>query len=161
AEGGALIPQDFMADLIELLRAACVVRAASPMTVGMPMGNMTIPRLAGGSTALYQGELDDISLTEEVFDDLNLSAHKLTALVPVSNDLIRRAPIGVEQIVRDDLVQSVARKEDLTFLRGDGTANAPTGFRSLVLPANLLVIPVGGNLDAVVAGLSAMILTLQ
>ena len=96
AEGGALIPQDFMAEMIELLRANVVVRGAGPMTVQMPMGNITIPRLAGGSTAVYQGELDDISVTEEQFDDLNLTAKKLTAMVPVSNDLIRRAPIGVE-----------------------------------------------------------------
>lgn len=160
AEGGALIPQDFMADLIELLRAATVVRGSSPMTVGMPMGNLTIPRLAGGASAGYQGELDDIALTEEAFDDVNFVAKKLTAMVPVSNDLIRRAPIGVEEIVRDDLVQTIGRREDLAFLRGDGTGKSPVGFRSLVLPANLIVIPAGGDLDAVVAGLSALMLTL-
>jgi HK97 family phage major capsid protein len=167
AEGGALIPQDFMAELIELLRANVVVRAAGPMTIQMPMGNITIPRLAGGSTAVYQGELDDISVTEEAFDDLNLSAKKLTAMVPVSNDLIRRAPIGVESIVRDDLIQGIARKEDLNFIRGDGTTKGPVGWRSLVLPANLLTIPalgatppVGADLDAVVAALAAMKLAL-
>ena len=166
AEGGALIPQDFMAELIELLRANVVVRAAGPMTVQMPMGNLTIPRLAAGSTAAYQGELDDISVTEEMFDDLNLVAKKLTAMVPVSNDLIRRAPIGVEAIVRDDLVQGIARKEDVQFLRSDGTNKGPVGFRSLVLPANLLVIPVhganpGDDLNAVVAALASLKLLLQ
>src|SRR5262249_4244221 len=136
AEGGALIPQDFMAELIELLRANVVVRAAGPMTVQMPMGNLTIPRLAGGSQPVYQGELDDIRVPQETFDDLNLVAKKLTAMVPVSNDLIRRAPIGVEAIVRDDLVQGIARKEDLQFLRSDGTNKGPVGWRSLVLAAN-------------------------
>ena len=163
AEGGALIPQDFMAELIELLRAQTVVRGSSPMTVGMPMGNMTIPRLAGGATAHYQGELDDIQLTEEVFDDLNLSAKKLTALVPVSNDLIRRAPIGVEEIVRDDLIQTIARREDLAFLRGDGSGKSPVGFRTLVLPANLINLPgttEAESLTNVVTGLSSLILAL-
>lgn len=51
SQGGALIPQDFLADLVELLRANTVVRGSGPMTVGMPMGNLTIPRLAGGSQA--------------------------------------------------------------------------------------------------------------
>jgi HK97 family phage major capsid protein len=168
AEGGALIPQDFMAELIELLRANVVVRSAGPMSVQMPMGNLTIPRLAAGSTAAYQGELDDISVTEEMFDDLNLVAKKLTAMVPVSNDLIRRAPIGVESIVRDDLVQGIARKEDVQFLRSDGTNKGPVGFRTLVLPANLLVIPAlgatppaGADLNAVVAALASMKLLLQ
>lgn len=165
SEGGALIPQDFMSELIELLRANVVVRAAGPTTVQMPMGNLTIPRLAGGSTAAYQGELDDISISEEQFDDLDLFAKKLTAMVPVSNDLIRRAPIGIEAIVRDDLIQGIARREDLAFLRGDGTNKTPIGWRSLVLPANVLVIPVkganpGDDLNAVVAALAAMKLVL-
>jgi HK97 family phage major capsid protein len=167
-EGGALIPQDFLADLIELLRANTVVRASDPMTVGMPMGNLTIPRLAGGASAAYQGELDDIQISQERFDDVNFVAKKLTSMVPVSNDLIRRAPIGVEEIVRDDLVQTMARREDLAFLRGDGTAKDPIGFRTLCLPAN--VIPVaamadptqpGEALTAILAAASAALLALR
>jgi HK97 family phage major capsid protein len=167
-EGGALIPQDFMADLIELLRANTVVRGAGAMEVGMPNGNLTIPRLAGGATAGYQNELDDIAVSQERFDDVNLSAKKLTAMVPVSNDLIRRSPIGVEEVVRDDLVQAVARREDLAFLRGDGTDKGPVGMRSLCLPANKLTVTAmpatpgpGDQLTAILAGASAAILALQ
>ena len=165
SEGGALIPQDFMSELIELLRANVVVRAAGPTSITMPMGNLTIPRLAGGSTAAYQGEMDDISLTEEIFDDVDLFAKKLTAMVPVSNDLIRRAPVGVEAIVRDDLIQGISRREDLAFLRGDGSNKTPIGWRSLALAANILVIPVhganpGDDLNAVVSALAAMKLIL-
>jgi HK97 family phage major capsid protein len=167
-EGGALIPQDFMADLIELLRASTAVRGSNPMEIGMPMGNITIPRLAGGATAAYQNELDDIAVSQERFDDVNLVAKKLTAMVPVSNDLIRRAPIGVEEVVRDDLVQTVARREDLAFLRGDGTDKGPIGMRHLALPANIITIaPMpatpapGDQLTAILAAASAAILTLQ
>jgi HK97 family phage major capsid protein len=167
-EGGALIPQDFMADLIELLRAMTAVRGAGPMEVGMPMGNLTIPRLAGGATAAYQNELDDIGISQERFDDVNLVAKKLTAMVPVSNDLIRRSPIGVEEIVRDDLVQTVARREDLAFLRGDGSDKGPIGMKSLCLPANKITVTAmpatpgpGDQLTAILAGASAAILALQ
>src|SRR5215469_14155905 len=167
-EGGALIPQDFMADVIELLRAWTAVRGAGPMEVGMPMGNLTIPRLAAGATAAYQNELDDITVSQERFDDVNLFAKKLTALVPVSNDLIRRAPVGVEEIVRDDLVQTVARREDLAFLRGTGASKDPIGMRSLCLAANLITINAmpaspqpGDQLTAILSGLSAAILALQ
>ena len=167
-EGGALIPQDFMADLIELLRASTAVRGANPMEVGMPMGNLTIPRLAGGATAAYQNETDDIAISQERFDDVNFVAKKLTAMVPVSNDLIRRAPIGVEEIVRDDLVQTIARREDLAFLRGDGTDKGPVGMRHLALPANIITVTAmpatpapGDQLTAILAGASAAILALQ
>jgi len=167
-EGGALIPQDFMADLIELLRANTVVRGANPMEVGMPMGNLTIPRLAGGATAAYQNELDDIAISQERFDDVNFVAKKLTAMVPVSNDLIRRSPIGVEEIVRDDLVQTIARREDLAFLRGDGTDKGPIGMRTLCLPANKISVTTmpatptpGDALTAILGGATAAILALQ
>ena len=167
-EGGALIPQDFMADLIELLRASTAVRGASPMEVGMPMGNLTIPRLAGGATAAYQNELDDIAISQERFDDVNFVAKKLTAMVPVSNDLIRRSPIGVEEVVRDDLVQTIARREDLAFLRGQGTDKGPVGMRYLCAPANLISVAAmpatptpGDALTAILAGASAAILALQ
>jgi HK97 family phage major capsid protein len=167
-EGGALIPQDFMADLIELLRASTAVRGANPMEVGMPMGNLTIPRLAGGATAAYQNELDDIAVSQERFDDVNFVAKKLTAMVPVSNDLIRRAPIGVEEVVRDDLVQTVARREDLAFLRGDGTDKGPVGMKSLCLAANKITVTAmpatpapGDQVTAILAGVSAAILALQ
>jgi HK97 family phage major capsid protein len=167
-EGGALIPQDFMADLIELLRARTAVRGSNPMEVGMPMGNLTIPRLAGGATAGYQNELDDIQTSEEQFDDVNFVAKKLTAMVPVSNDLIRRSPIGVEEVVRDDLVQVIARREDLAFIRGDGSDKGPVGMRYLVLPANLILVAAmpaspapGDQLTAILDGASAAILALQ
>ena len=167
-EGGALIPQDFMADLIELLRASTAVRGSSPMEVGMPMGNLTIPRLAGGATAAYQNELDDIAISQERFDDVNFTAKKLTAMVPVSNDLIRRSPIGVEEVVRDDLVQTIARREDLAFLRGQGNDKGPVGMRYLCASANLISVAAmpaspspGDALTAILAGASAAILALQ
>ena len=139
ATGGALIPQAFMAEVIELLRARVVVRRLNPVIIPMPLGNMTIPRLAAGATAAYQGELDDISVSQETFDDIQLNAKKLVAIVTVTNDLIRRAPIGIEAIIRDDLTESLARREDIAFLRGDGSGNSPIGLLNLAASANKLV----------------------
>ncbi|AOX16928.1 phage major capsid protein [Kozakia baliensis] len=125
--GGAMIPQQFVADLIELLRAEVVVRKLGARSMDMAYGNMTIPRLAGGATAGYQDELDDIGLSQETFDDVQFTAKKLTSMVPVSNDLIRRSALSVEQIVREDLVAATARREDLAFLLGAGTLKDPIG----------------------------------
>jgi HK97 family phage major capsid protein len=140
--GGALIPQAFSSEIIELLRAETVIRSSDPTIVEMPMGNLTIPRLAGGATAGYQGELDDIGASQESFDDIQLNAKKLTALVPVSNDLIRRAPGNIEMIVRDDMVQSLKRREDLAFLLGDGSLGTPVGLlNQAAASAKLIVLP--------------------
>jgi HK97 family phage major capsid protein len=167
ATGGALVPQAFATEFIELLRAETVIRKAGPVVLPMPLGNMTIPRMSGGATAGYQGELDDIVASQETFDDLQLNAKKLTALVPVSNDLIRRAAIGVEGIVRDDLVQTVARREDLAFQLGDGSAGSPIGFLNLVPTSNKLTVAAFTATDnatiltAVVGTLLGMKMTLR
>ncbi|MFC0407926.1 phage major capsid protein [Roseomonas elaeocarpi] len=170
--GGALIPQAFSTDLIELLRAATVIRGLDPLVIPMPGGNMTIPRLAAGAQAGYQGELDDMGVSQETFDDLQLNAKKLTSLVPVSNDLIRRSPIGVENLVRDDLVQTIARREDLAFMIGDGSGNSPIGLLNLCAAANKFVgaalptDPTAANYNTtlvtmVTALLQGMVLALQ
>ena len=151
ATGGALIPQAFSNEIIELLRAECVVRACEPTVVDMPGGNLTIPRLAAGASAGYQGELDDIAPSQETFDDLQLNAKKLTALVPVSNDLLRRASANLESIIRDDMTQALARREDLAFMLGDGSGNSPVGLLNLCPAVNKLVAaPFADNSNATI-----------
>jgi HK97 family phage major capsid protein len=137
--GGAMVPQDFYADIIELLRASTVVRSSNPMTIGGPNGNMTMARLASGATASYGVELASTAVSQESFDNIQFTASKLTALVPVSNSLIRRAAFGVEAIIREDLVLTVARREDLAFLLGAGGVGAgPVGFANLVTAGNTI-----------------------
>lgn len=127
SSGGALIPQTFRAELIELLTAEAVVRGSGVRVYPMETGNLTVPRQSGGAAAKWQGELDDISLTEQTFDDIQFTAKKLTALVPVSNDMIRRSPLSVEAIVREDMVTQLRLAEDSALLLSDGTLKRPVG----------------------------------
>ena len=139
ATGGALIPQQFANEIIELLRARTVVRGLGPQIMPMVGGNLTIPRQAAGAQSGYQGELDDIALTQASFDALQLNAKKLVTMTSVSNDLIRRAPFGIEGIVRDDLLASISRREDLAFLIGDGSGGSPVGLLNLCAAQNKLI----------------------
>lgn len=134
--GGATIPQDFVAELIDLLRAAAVVRGAGARVIPMPMGNLTFPRLTSAATAQWQDELTNIAASEPGFSNLYFSAKKLTALVPVSNDLLRRSPLSVETVIRDDMVTQLALAEDKAFLFGPGTANQPSGVVTLAAAGN-------------------------
>ncbi len=85
-QGGALVPQDFRDELIELLTATAVVRSLGVDVIPMPFGNLTIPRIDAGATANWVGENLDIPASQEIFGDIQLSGHKLAAIVPVSND---------------------------------------------------------------------------
>jgi HK97 family phage major capsid protein len=143
SSGGILVPANLAAEVIELLRPRAVVRSLGARTLPLANGNITIPRLKGGAVVGYIGTDSDIPATEQQFDDLKLSAKKLAALVPISNDLLRYSGSNpnVDQIVTDDLTGSMAAREDKAFIRDDGTGNTPKGLRNWALAANVIHSP--------------------
>src|SRR3546814_9613501 len=84
------------------------------------------------SSASDVGERVPSPTTGVTVGQQTMSAKRLTALVPITNQLIRRASMNVQMMIRDDLVEGVAVKEDQQFLRGVGSATAPTGMRNLI-----------------------------
>lgn len=129
AEGGAIVPDEYVAEVIDLLTAKAVVRSLGVQTAPMNSGSLTMPYLSSGSTASYVGENENITKSQQQFGQLQLSAKKLAALVPISNDLLRDASPSADTIVRNDMVRSMALREDLAFIRDDGTQNKPKGMR--------------------------------
>lgn len=130
AAGGFLVPEDVSSEIVELLRPASVVMRMNPVVIDMPNGNMTINRLATGVTAGYIGEQQNLPPTGATFGQLVLSAKKLAALIPISNDLMRAASTAVDRIVRDDAVTALGVRMDLAFIRGAGTQFTPKGLRN-------------------------------
>jgi HK97 family phage major capsid protein len=130
ASGGFIVPPDYVNEIIELLRPMAAVRAAGPRILPMPRGTMTIPGQASAATASYGTEVAVISSSQQTLRQIVASYKKLTALVPVSNDMMRYADPAVDAFVRDDLLQVTALREDLAFIMGDGTASTPRGFLS-------------------------------
>ncbi len=142
ASGGFIVPPDYMNEIIELLRPLAVVRSSNPRVIPMPRGTMTLPGQATPATASYGTEAVAISSSQQTLNQIVASFKKLTALVPVSNDMMRYADPAVDAFVRDDLVKVLALREDLAFLLGDGTQNSPRGFLSF---ANGWVLAQGGT----------------
>lgn len=135
--GGSLVHQQFAGELIELLRNKVVVRKAGARVLPMPGGNLTIDRQSASATAYYGQENTAITPSEQTTEQIVLSEKKLTALTAVSNDLIRNATISAEEFVRDDLIQVMAIREDLAFLRGTGSSSEPTGLRNRIASAHI------------------------
>lgn len=136
--GGALIIPEYASEIIELLRARTVVRAAGARVVDLSSGTLTIRRQTAGGTASYVGESENIGVTAPTTGDLVLVAKKLAALTPISNDLIRfTSGPSADMFVRDDLVMEMSIREDLAFLRDDGTQNTPKGMRYWAAAANI------------------------
>jgi len=125
--GGVLVPDEYVAEIIDLLRAQSTVRAMGATTMPMNSGSMTIPKLTQGATSTYIGENQRGGASQPEFGSIQLSAKKLKTLVPISNDLLRDSTPQADTIVRDDLVQAMALKEDVAFIRYDGTEDKPKG----------------------------------
>ena len=125
--GGVLVPDEYVAEIIDLLRAQSTVRAMGAQTMPMNSGSMTIPKLTQGATSTYIGENQRGGASQPEFGSIQLSAKKLKTLVPISNDLLRDSTPQADTIVRDDLVQAMALEEDVAFIRYDGTEDKPKG----------------------------------
>lgn len=127
ADGGALVPDEFSSEFIEILRAATAVRASGARVVPMNGATLTFGKQNSAGTAAYQGETENIAPSKLGLVTVQASAKKLTALTPISNDLLRDNRISAEMLVRDDLVSVMAQKEDITFIRSQGTQYQPKG----------------------------------
>jgi HK97 family phage major capsid protein len=145
ASGGFVVPPDYVNEVIELLRPRAVVRSSGPRVLPMPRGTLTLPGQKSAATASYGNETQKIAASQQTLNQIVASFKKLTAMVPVSNDLMRYADPAADAFVRDDLVKVLALREDLAFILGDGTQDTPRGFLSF---ANAWVAVNGGTVGA-------------
>jgi HK97 family phage major capsid protein len=128
--GGFIVPPEYVNEIIELLRPRAVVRAANPRSMPMPRGTMTLPAQTSAASATYGSESGRIPISQPGLGQIVATYKKLTALVPVTNDLMRYASPAADAFVRDDLVKVISLREDLAFLTGDGMQDSPRGFLS-------------------------------
>jgi HK97 family phage major capsid protein len=159
--GGFLVEEDVASEVIELLRPASVVMSLNPIVVPMPSGNMTMNRRATGSSAAYIGEQQAAPSTGVTFGQVKLSAKKLAALIPISNDLLRSSGTAIDQIVRDDLVASLAQRGDLAFIRGAGTEFSPKGLRFQTLGTSFATTHVLAQSGSTVAAVKSDLARLE
>mgnify|MGYP000228477299 CR=1 FL=1 len=129
--GGYLVPPEYSRQLIELLSAQAVVRKAGATVVPMSTNVILFPKVAEGVTTYWLGENTAITPSDMSFAQVQLTVKKLAAMVPLSRELLADSSLSAEEIVRNDLARALALEEDIKFLRGDGTNNAPVGIRNI------------------------------
>ena len=154
--GAYTVPTDLAVGVIELLTPRSVVRRAGPSPLILTHGNMTLPRLSGGASGYYIGEGTDIPVSQPTFDSITLSGKKCVAMVPISNDLLRRGQSGVDTIVRNDMLRALATTSDLAFLRSVGSATSPKGLISWAAAGNVVAANATVNLQNVTNDLAKL-----
>lgn len=123
SEGGYLIRPEYARGVLDLVRANTVFDKLGVTRFTDIKGSpFRINKLTAGATGYMIGESQDITASQPAFGQLEMTPKKAAAMVPISNDLIRRADPAVEQIVRNDIAKTLALLLDKQMLEGNGTA---------------------------------------
>lgn len=132
---GNMIAPQFADEFIGLLRNKALIRSIARV-VPNPTGQITFRKQTLAATAYWVGEGKPITPSKPSTGNLNFLRKKLGVLYVVSNDLLRYGGAAIDRLMLDDMLAVSAIAEDLSFIRGDGTAYAPSGLASLILAAN-------------------------
>lgn len=148
--GGYLVRPEYSNQIIELLRAETVVL---PLCLQIPLNSdtLTIPAQTGGATVSWVGEGATINPTEATFGMKRLVAHKMAALVKISNELLEDSDPAIDAIIREDIARAAAEEIDRVILMGSGLGEEPLGVlygASSVTALN--AVPSYSNLSALV-----------
>ena len=127
SDGGYLVPEIYASEIIELLYPATVIYELGARRLGMTNGNLNLPKIKTGSRAMFTGEQRAIPKTAPKFGNLKLSAKKLTALIPMSNDLLRSTNFDNDVIVGQDVTKQMALGIDWGAFLGTGGEFQPLG----------------------------------
>ena len=128
SSGGAyLIPDEFSNEWIDLLRSKLAFGQLPIRRISTAAETLRIPKMTTGSTAYMVGSGDAITVSNEVFTQVTMTAHKMGILVPIANELVRRSDPAVMTLVREDMVKQAAEKLESQFIEGDGLTDNMAG----------------------------------
>lgn len=124
--GGSLVPSPAMGEFIDLTYAKTLAIELGANVIDINRA-LDLGKMTAGATAYYVEELGNITPSQPTTGKVSLSAKKVAAVVPISNELLRNPSAGADRIVRDNLVRTIANRRDLSFYRGTGSAGQPRG----------------------------------
>lgn len=130
AQGGSLVPQAY-GEFIELLYAATTALAMGARVVDFN-GSLNMGKLNSGASVYYVGEAENVTPSTPGTGEVRLSRKKAAAVVAITNEMLRNPAVGADTLVRDDLVQQMALRRDLSFFRGTGSQNQPKGIANWI-----------------------------
>lgn len=121
--------QNLVGEFIELLRPQTIVGRMSGFRQ-VPF-NITIPAQSSATGVNWVGETAKKPVTDMGFEQVKLDWAKLAGIVLLSDELIRFSNPTADALVRNDLIESVARFIDLQFLD-------PAKTETTISPASVL-----------------------
>jgi len=129
SDDSTLIPQDYKSgDFIDVLRnSSSVMQAGATMLRGLS-GSVVIPKKTAASSAAWIAtEGNAASESEFTSGSVTMSPKVIGAFTDATRLLLQQSSLDVENLIRDDLTQSIATAIDLGALAGSGSSGQPTG----------------------------------
>ena len=127
-----LLTEDYRGgEFIDVLRNASSVMTAGATVLGGLSSDVKIPKKTATSTAYWVAEAGAPTESEMTVGNVSLAPKTLGAFTDVTRQLLIQSSLDVENLIRDDLAQTLALAIDKAALEGTGSSNQPTGIENL------------------------------
>lgn len=120
AKGGYLVPVEFERQLIDALQEENVIRPL--VTKITTSGDHLIPVVASHGQAYWTGEGAAYTESDEGFAQKSLGAHKLTALIKVSEELLQDSAFDLQGYISREFARRIGVAEEDAMVNGLATA---------------------------------------
>lgn len=124
ADGGFAVPPDFRTEIMQSvmgetsLLSRCDVQYTSSNTLILPKDETTAWG-SNGIQAYWEGEGSQMTQSKPALGSVTVRLNKLTALVPVTEEMMEDAP-GLDNYLRRKVAEVFDFKLNLAILQGDG-----------------------------------------
>lgn len=131
SDGGFAVPPQYSSEIVQLLKSEqSLLSLTDQMTTTsnsmvFPVDETSDWQSTGGILAYWESEAGQITQSKPSFKQLTVNANKVTALVPVSEELREDAP-ALDRYLRMKAPQKILFKVNLAIVQGTG-AGQPLG----------------------------------
>jgi HK97 family phage major capsid protein len=122
-------------EIIPFLRYKSVTgRLGATVLTDLTRGPLQVPRQTGTSGAQWLAEIGTAANNDASFDQITLTASRISAVSIISKQLVAQAQPDIERFLISELNQAIATELDRVVVNGTGVAPEPAGI--LALPVN-------------------------
>lgn len=129
ASGGYLVPEEFANMIVEDRRDATIMRQLANV-IPVTTDTFHLPTLASRPKTFWRSEAAVKQTSTAQFGEIVLTPYSIASIVPLSNELVADASLGVGgsivSMVAGLMGRALAEEEDKAFWTGDGSGK-PTG----------------------------------
>ena len=130
--GGEIVQQVTEPSLVDFLRNMLVTaRAGATIMTGL-RDNIALPRQISTATSTWVTEVGALSLSNLTFDQVLLKPSRIGAMTQYSRQLLTQGVLDINNIVRDDLFQTIGHQIDYVAFNGTGVGPQPFGILATV-----------------------------